>query len=141
MTEPLHAERSAYSSKRRRMLAPHIENAFAELNERVFADGALTPRVKELIAIAVAHATQSATSIRTHTHRAMRRGAKPEEVAEAIWVAVEMRAEAAVELSTIAMDAIGPMARTSQPIAPTLSPTTKRARTEGCISDSDAFGS
>lgn len=90
----------------RRGLAPETESAFREFGRRVFADGALPADTKELIAVAVAHVTQCPHCIRGHTLAAQRRGATPEEIMEAIWVAVEMRAGAAFAHSTIALEAL-----------------------------------
>ena len=61
---------------------------------------------KELIAIAVAATTQCPYCIRGHTKAAMRHGATPEEVMEAIWVAAEMRAGGAYAHSALALDVI-----------------------------------
>jgi AhpD family alkylhydroperoxidase len=90
--------------QQRQELAPEILAAFRALGEKVFADGALPSKTKELIAVAVAHATQCPYSIRGHTERALRKGATPQEVMEAIWVAAEMRAGAAYAHSNIALD-------------------------------------
>ena len=99
---------STGAARRRRELAPDIETAFAEFSEQVFAEGALPVKVKELIAVAVAHVTQCPWCIRGHTHRAQRRGATDKEIMEAIWVAAEMRAGAAFAHSTHAIEAMGP---------------------------------
>ena len=90
----------------RKKLAPDIHEAFTSLSARVFSDGALPVKTKQLIAVATAHVTQCPYCIRSHTRRALRRGATEEEIMEAIWVAAEMRAGAAVAHSTIAIDAI-----------------------------------
>jgi AhpD family alkylhydroperoxidase len=76
------------------------------LTRRVFADGALPAKTKQLIAVAVAHVTQCPYCIRGHTRGALRRGATPEEFMEAIWVAAEMRAGGACAHSVIALHTI-----------------------------------
>lgn len=91
---------------RRRALAPQPLDAFHEFSRQAFAEGALTAKVKQLIAVAVAHTTQCPYCIRGHTARALNSGALPEEIMEAIWVAAEMRAGAAFAHSTIALDAM-----------------------------------
>ncbi len=108
MTQELRPVPSAHLSKRRRALSPDIEKAFSELSERVFAEGELPAKVKELIAVAVAHVTQCPYCIRGHTRRAQRRGATDKEIMEAIWVAAEMRAGAAFAHSAIAIEAMEP---------------------------------
>lgn len=92
---------------RRRELAPEIYGAFRTFNQRVFADGALSAKTKDLIAVAVAHVTQCPYCIRGHTASALKKGATEQEVMEAIWVAAEMRAGGAYAHSLIALDEMG----------------------------------
>jgi AhpD family alkylhydroperoxidase len=91
---------------RRKQLAPDTHDAFIKFSERVFAAGALPVKVKQLIAVAVAHVTQCPYCIRGHTHAALRQGATGEEILEAIWVAAEMRAGGAYAHSALALDTI-----------------------------------
>ncbi len=77
---------------RRRDLAPDQQAAFDAFGKAVFADGALSAKTKQIIAVAVAHVTQCPYCITGHTKAALRAGATPEELMEAIWVAAEMRA-------------------------------------------------
>jgi len=93
-------------SQRRRELAPEVEKAFQDFSNAAFADGALPRKLKQLIAVAVAHATQCPYCIRSHTHAALREGASDREIMEAIWVAAEMRAGAAFAHSNIALEAM-----------------------------------
>ena len=90
----------------RQRLAPKPAEAFKAFSQVVFADGALPTRTKQLIAVAVAHVTQCPYCIRAHTKSAMRHGATPEEIMEAVWVAAEMRAGGAYAHSAIALDTI-----------------------------------
>lgn len=92
---------------RRRQLAPKPNDAFEAFSKAVFADGALPEVTKQLIAVAVAHTTQCPYCIDGHTKLAKRRGATPEQIMEAIWVAAEMRAGGAYAHSTLALHAIG----------------------------------
>lgn len=62
--------------------------------------------MKQLIAVAVAHVTQCPYCIRGHTRGALRQGATPEEIMEAIWVAAEMRAGGSFAQSALALDEI-----------------------------------
>ncbi len=87
-------------------LKPETAQAFANFSEVVFKDGALSGKIKNLIAVAVAHVTQCPWCIDGHVHGAKRLGATDEEIAEAIYVAAEMRAGAALTHSAIAMAAI-----------------------------------
>jgi AhpD family alkylhydroperoxidase len=56
--------------------------------------------------VAVAHVTQCPYCIDGHTKLAVRKGASPEEIMEAIWVAAEMRAGGAYAHSTLALTAM-----------------------------------
>jgi AhpD family alkylhydroperoxidase len=88
-------------SHRRRQLAPRQHAAFDAFGKAVFADGALPAKIKQVIAVAVAHVTQCPYCITGHTKAALRAGASPEELMEAIWVAAEMRAGGAFAHATL----------------------------------------
>ena len=90
----------------RKNLAPHIHDAFTAFSKQVFAEGALPTKIKQLIAVAVAHVTQCPYCIRGHTEAALRHGATAAEIMEAIWVSAEMRAGGAYAHSVVALDAI-----------------------------------
>lgn len=105
--EHLYPPATSEMSEKRASLAPEIAEAFRAFNKQVFAGGALDEKTKQLIAVAVAHVTQCPYCIRGHTKLAKRRGATPEEVMEAIWVASEMRAGGAYAHSALALDAMG----------------------------------
>lgn len=106
MAEPLYPPSSREISEKRRSLAPESEQAFQAFSQRVFADGAIPAKTKQLIAVAVAHVTQCPYCIKGHTKAALRQGATREELMEAIWVAAEMRAGGAYAHSVIALDAL-----------------------------------
>ena len=106
MSTPVYPSPSRELSAQRARLAPETHEAFQEFSRRVFADGALPGRTKQLIALAVAHVTQCPYCIRGHARLAARSGASPEEMMEAIWVAAEMRAGGAYAHSLVALEAI-----------------------------------
>jgi AhpD family alkylhydroperoxidase len=91
-------------AKRRRDLTPETEAAFQAFSQKVFAEGALSVKVKQLIAVAVAHVTQCPYCIKGHTKAALRHGATEQELMEAIWVAAEMRAGGAYALAALAVE-------------------------------------
>jgi AhpD family alkylhydroperoxidase len=91
---------------RRKRLAPDPADKFRAFSQSVFAEGALPGKIKQLIAVAVAHVTQCPYCIRGHTSTALQKGATPEEIMEAIWVAAEMRAGGAYAHSALALDTI-----------------------------------
>ena len=88
-------------ARRRRELTPDQQAAFEAFSRSVVADGALPARIKQIIAVAVAHVTQCPYCINGHSKAALRAGASPEELMEAIWVAAEMRAGGAYAHSTL----------------------------------------
>ena len=92
MSEGLYPAATGDLAKKRRELAPDTEAAFQVFSQKVFAEGALPVKVKQLIAVAVAHVTQCPYCIKGHTKAALRHGASEQELMEAIWVAAEMRA-------------------------------------------------
>ena len=106
MEHQMYPDTTKELAQRRREAAPEILSAFRAFGQRVFADGALPAKTKQLIAVAVAHVTQCPYCIRGHTEIAMQKGATEPEIMEAIWVAAEMRAGAAYAHSIIALDAI-----------------------------------
>jgi len=95
----------------RKRLAPKAAEAFKTFSQTVFAEGALPAKIKQLIAVAVAHVTQCPYCIRGHTKTALQKGATPEEIMEAIWVAAEMRAGGAYAHSILALDSIADVSK------------------------------
>jgi alkylhydroperoxidase/carboxymuconolactone decarboxylase family protein YurZ len=89
MANSVYPPASRELSQKRRALAPDIEAAFDAFSQRVFADGALPAKTKQVIAVA-----------------ALRHGATPEELMEAIWVAAEMRAGGAYAHSAVSLVAM-----------------------------------
>ena len=103
MTDSLYPDATRELAKRRHELASATDAAFLALSRQVFADGALTAMTKQIIAVAVAHVTQCPYCIKGHTAAALRHGATPEELMEAIWVAAEMRAGGSYAHSVLAL--------------------------------------
>ena len=104
--DDIYPQASRELAQERTRLAPETAEAFRAFSQRAFADGALAGKTKQLIAVAGARVTQCPYCIRGHTGAALRAGAKPEEIMEAIWVAAEMRAGGAYAHSTLALDTI-----------------------------------
>jgi AhpD family alkylhydroperoxidase len=107
MLEGMYPSSTRELAQKRRQLAPESEAAFQAFSQSVFADGALPTKIKQLVAVAVAHVTQCPYRIRGHTKAALRHGASQEELMEAIWVAAEMRAGAAYAHSALAIEEMG----------------------------------
>ena len=92
-------------AQKRRELAPETQAAFEAFSRKVFAEGALSQKTKQIIAVAVAHVTQCPYCIKGHTKAALRAGATQAELMEAIWVAAEMRAGGAYAHSALTLAA------------------------------------
>jgi AhpD family alkylhydroperoxidase len=107
MSEGMYPKATSDVGARRRELAPEIHQAWDGFSKAVFAPGALDETTKQLIAVAVAHTTQCPYCITSHTKLAQRKGATPQQIMEAVWVAAEMRAGGAFAHSTLALHALG----------------------------------
>jgi AhpD family alkylhydroperoxidase len=106
MSASMYPQATKALAQRRSELAPEAEAAFRQFSQAVFRDGALPGKAKQLIAVAVAHVTQCLYCIKGHTKAALRHGATPEELMEAIWVAAEMRAGGAYAHSALALEIV-----------------------------------
>jgi AhpD family alkylhydroperoxidase len=116
MPESIYPAAHPGTAAMRHRLAPQTDDAFLAFSRQVFADGALPAKVKQIIAVAVAHVTQCPYCIRGHTRAALRDGASAEELMEAIWVAAEMRAGGSYAHSQLALAEIEAFAaNASQP--------------------------
>ena len=80
--------------------APEAFRGFVELDRAAFADGALSRKHKELMAVAVALTTQCPYCIGLHSAAARKAGATEQELAEATMVAAAIRAGGAVAHGT-----------------------------------------
>lgn len=104
MPDQVYPSNTRELAQKRRDLTPEAEAAFQAFSQKVFADGALPAKIKQIIAVAVAHVTQCPYCIKGHTKAALRHGASQQELMEAIWVAAEMRAGGAYAHSALAIE-------------------------------------
>lgn len=81
-------------------LAPDAMSAFQALDKAALADGAIPRKYKELMAVAVALTTQCPYCIDVHKKAAIAAGATEAELAETTFVAVALRAGAALTHGT-----------------------------------------
>lgn len=86
-------------------VTPAAFDAFVNFDNAAMTDGALPKKIKELIAVAVAHTTQCPACIDIHTRGAKHAGATKQEVMEAVWVAAALRAGAAVAHASLSLSA------------------------------------
>jgi AhpD family alkylhydroperoxidase len=77
-------------TKSLRDASPNAWAGFGQLHKAAVADGALSARVKELMALSIAVVKQCDGCIAYHAKAAARRGATPDEVADALAVALLM---------------------------------------------------
>jgi AhpD family alkylhydroperoxidase len=82
--------------------------SFLNFNQKVFEEGALSVKIKELIGLACAHITRCPYCIDGHLKKAKQAGATDAEIAEAIYVAVAMNAGASFAHSCISMESLQP---------------------------------
>ncbi|WP_025684203.1 carboxymuconolactone decarboxylase family protein [Paenibacillus maysiensis] len=86
-------------------ISPEIFQAFVAFDKLALAEGKLTAKYKELIAIAIAHTTGCPYCIEVHVTQAKKLGASKEEMAEAIMVATALKAGSAMAHGVNALNA------------------------------------
>ena len=106
MPDAMYPQPTREIAQKRRDLAPEVQAAFDAFGRKVFEEGALSAKMKQIVAVAVAHVTQCPYCIKGHTKAALRAGATPRELAEAVWVAAEMRAGGAYAHSALMLAAV-----------------------------------
>lgn len=85
---------------------PEQMAGFAALHKAAFADGALTKKTKELMAVAIAVAARCDGCIAFHVYGAIKAGASREEITETIGVAMLMGGGPAMVYGCEALDAL-----------------------------------
>ena len=115
MPDAMYPSTTRELAQKRRELSIETEAAFQAFGQKVFEGGALPAKLKQIIAVAVAHVTQCPYCIKGHTKAALRHGASNEELMEAIWVAAEMRAGGAYAHSILAIEEMEKSAKTKSP--------------------------
>ena len=81
-------------------LAPKAFEGFKAMDQAALADGAIPKKYKELMALAVALTTQCPYCLEIHRKAALAAGASETELAETVFVAVALRAGAALTHGT-----------------------------------------
>jgi len=87
-------------------LTPETIRGYRGLSQAGEKSNVLGAKTRELIALAVAVTRQCDGCIAVHTDAAVKQGATPEEIAEALGVAITVNAGAALVYSSRVMDAI-----------------------------------
>ena len=86
-------------------LSPDTVKGYGSLSSAGLKTNHLDPKIRELIALAVAVSLRCDGCITVHTDAAIKRGASREEIVEALGVAVSVNAGAALVYSARVMDA------------------------------------
>lgn len=85
---------------------PGTMGSFGKLHKTAITDGALTPKIKELIALGIAITVRCDGCIAFHVHDALEAGATRAEITETIGVAVLMGGGPAVMYGCEALEAL-----------------------------------
>jgi AhpD family alkylhydroperoxidase len=85
---------------------PGPVGGFSRLHREALADGALSTKVKELMALAISISAGCEGCIAFHTHDALRAGATRQEIMETIAVAILMGGGPSMIYGAEAMDAL-----------------------------------
>lgn len=85
---------------------PEVMQGFASMHRASVADGALSGRTKELIALAIGIAVHCDGCITYHVHDALKAGASYDEIVETIGVAVMMGGGPSVVYGCDALEAL-----------------------------------
>ena len=107
MSETMYPRVSRGLVEGRRALAPEIEDAFRDFSQKAMAEGAIVGQGQA--ADRGRRRPRHPMPLLHHRPHQGREpaGATPEEIMEAIWVAAEMRAGAAVAHATLALTELG----------------------------------
>ena len=87
-------------------LDSRVYKKFLELEAATYPDGALSTKTKELIAVGISAATNCESCIQWHTEYAVKAGATPQEVLEALEVAMEIGGGRAVATARLALEVL-----------------------------------
>lgn len=85
--------------------SPDVVRGLNVIDNAAVKTGHLTPKVHELIALAVAVTTRCDGCISVHTKKAVEHGATAEEISEALGVAIALNAGAALTYSARVLEA------------------------------------
>jgi AhpD family alkylhydroperoxidase len=86
--------------------APGVMSGFTKLHSTSVADGALSPKVKELMALAIGINVRCDGCLAYHVHDALQAGASRAEIVETIGVAIMMGGGPSVVYGCEALDAL-----------------------------------
>jgi AhpD family alkylhydroperoxidase len=106
MSETYYEKDAIKNLEQLKRLNKDLFESFSHFDAKVFADGSLSAKTKELIAVGCAHVTRCPYCIDFHVQKAKKAGASEEEIAEAVFVAVAMSAGASMAHACITIDSL-----------------------------------
>ncbi|MGD6933981.1 MAG: carboxymuconolactone decarboxylase family protein [Candidatus Bathyarchaeia archaeon] len=83
---------------------PQVANCFNQLHDSIMADGALSEKIKELIAVGISVAIRCSPCIQKHVAKALETGNSDAEISEAISVGILMGGGPATAYASEAMN-------------------------------------
>lgn len=83
-----------------------VYRAFLDMEDKAFADSALTKRDKELIAVGISVVINCESCMEWHIHQALQSGATEQQVIEAIEIGIEMGGGPATVSARFALKAL-----------------------------------
>jgi AhpD family alkylhydroperoxidase len=92
--------------------SPKQAEAFKNLAQTCFNDGALNRLEKELIAVGSAHTLKCPYCIDYHIDLAYKAGAAKEQLIEAAWIGISMSARACLDITPVTLDALNRAVKT-----------------------------
>jgi len=113
---------------------PGATRAFGQLHKDAITAGALDSKTKEVIALAIAVASRCDGCIAFHTHDALRAGATPAEISDALGVAVMMGGGPSLVYATHVVEAMEQFGKVPTVDLQSVDPkkTTRSAYVESC---------
>ena len=95
---------------------PGTMSGFAQMRRQTMTEGALSTKMKELIALGMAITSRCDGCIAYHVHDAMRAGATRQEISETIGVAITMGGGPALIYGAEALEAVGQFENTGRKV-------------------------
>lgn len=81
-----------------------VYKSFLDLEKATYGDGALSTKMKELVAVGISAAVNCESCIQWHTEAAIKAGATEDEVLEALEVAMEIGGGRALATARLALE-------------------------------------
>jgi len=109
MADSFYQKSSLKQLRRLKLGSPNAAESVAAMNsffQKAVGEGVLPVKTKELIAIAVAHATHCVYCIDHHVKSAVKAGATEAEINEAILVSIALNAGASMTHAGIALESL-----------------------------------